>query len=298
MSPHIPPRDAIAVIAGMPRSGTTFLYHNLQKHPAVFVPYRKELEFFSYYHDKGPEWFLDHYRDMAPGQVGFDIAPKYFWLYPVIERLKAFNPDIRVILGVRDPVELALSWYAQYSTFNLSMPPFEDFVRHYTLTRLGREIHVSLADGHIPRMLDAYREAFGDNLLLYDYRLFRKNPLAVMQAIESFAGLDPWFSGDNFDNIVINASGRKNIKLLSWILSREYVITTIRTVFPERLIRQVKNRFDAMSTRPAKRETSFPPPERIESAERLLGDQRGKVLGCMDASGLMLGSGKPFAPGR
>ena len=199
-------KEKIIIIGGMPRSGTTFLYHNIQKHPAIYVPYRKELEFFNYYYDKGYDWYLDHFKDMKPGQVGFDIGPKYFLDAAVVDRIKKFNPDIKVILGIRNPVEFALSWYAQYSTFNLQMPPFEEFIKSYSLKRLDKVLQVHLDNDLIPRMIEEYRSAFGENLLMFNYNLFKKSPLAILQTIENFAGVDPYFNEDNFDNVVINGS--------------------------------------------------------------------------------------------
>ena len=237
-------KQSIIIIGGMPRSGTTFLYHNIQKHPSIFVPYRKELEFFNYYYDRGFDWYLDHFADMKENQAGFDIGPKYFLDKAVIERIKSFNPDIKVILGIRDPVEFALSWYAQYSTFNLSMPPFDEFIKSYSLTRLDKTIEVHLTDNLVPKMIEEYRNAFGGNLLMFSYSRFKKDPLSILKAIEAFAGVPAYFNDHNFDNVVINAASRKNIRIISYILSRERVITMLRVLFPPGLIRFIRSKFD------------------------------------------------------
>ena len=41
------------IVYGMPRTGTTYLYHALADHPQIYVPYRKESMFFSVNFDKG-----------------------------------------------------------------------------------------------------------------------------------------------------------------------------------------------------------------------------------------------------
>ncbi|MBN2757956.1 MAG: hypothetical protein JXR51_12320 [Bacteroidales bacterium] len=41
----------------MPRAGTTFMYHYLQKHPEVFLPYRKEIQYFDLNYSEGENWY-------------------------------------------------------------------------------------------------------------------------------------------------------------------------------------------------------------------------------------------------
>jgi hypothetical protein len=44
------------IIGGMARAGTKFLYNTLQKHSGLFLPYRKEINFFHYNFHKDPDW--------------------------------------------------------------------------------------------------------------------------------------------------------------------------------------------------------------------------------------------------
>ena len=75
------------VIAGMPRTGTTSLFHILGGHPEIFQPYRKEVGYFLFRHDRGPDWFRRVYRAMGPRQVGLDVVPEYFFSPCAIERI-------------------------------------------------------------------------------------------------------------------------------------------------------------------------------------------------------------------
>ena len=93
------------IIAGMPRGGATSLYHILNRHPALFVPYRKETAYFSYNYYKGERWYRGLFREMPPACFGLDVSPQYFMDPRSIERVKAFAPDTKVILAIRDPVD-------------------------------------------------------------------------------------------------------------------------------------------------------------------------------------------------
>jgi len=103
----------IAIVAGMPRSGTTSLYYFLGQHPSIFVPFLKETDFFSFNCDRGLEWYCDLFREMRAGQTGIDISPSYFYDPQAAVRIKAANKDAKVILAVRNPVEFVVSWYAR-----------------------------------------------------------------------------------------------------------------------------------------------------------------------------------------
>ena len=64
----------ICIVAGMPRSGPTFLYYTLQKHPSFFVPVRKEIDFFNLNYEKGREWYAKYFSSMPKEDIGFDIS--------------------------------------------------------------------------------------------------------------------------------------------------------------------------------------------------------------------------------
>ena len=66
------------VVAGMPRAGTTFMYYFMQQHPEIFAPVRKEVNYFSFFYDKGEEWYHNLFKEMKQEKYGMDISPVYF----------------------------------------------------------------------------------------------------------------------------------------------------------------------------------------------------------------------------
>ena len=92
-------RPKIFVVFGMPRTGTTYLYHALARHPRIFVPYRKESYFFSVNHGKGEDWFRSLYKGIGTDQIGADINPLYYLDADSIDRILAYDPNVKVILA-------------------------------------------------------------------------------------------------------------------------------------------------------------------------------------------------------
>jgi len=260
----------------------------------VVVPFRKELEFFSLSFHRGIPWYLDHFEGLdGGGTVGLDISPKYFWVDAVPSRMKSMNPDIRVVLGVRDPVEVALSLYVQQSNQRFRMPSFQQFLESFQVGRGHGTLTVRLKDGAILESLDRYRATFGGNLLLYSFDLMKEDPLLVIGAIERFLGLPEHFSEANFENVVINAAGRRNNRVVSWALSREFLIQGIRRVFPAGLVRRARGAVDRAVGR--RRYVSYEYPEEHESVAReVLGGQSAYVSRLLEGDPLQLGDGSPF----
>lgn len=244
------------IVAGMPRTATTFLYQRFQEHPAIFCPFRKETNYFSVNFHKGPEWYDQLYADMPDGQVGADVSPVYFLDEDAIDRICTHEPEAPVILGVRAASEWALSWYTQVLSNHIgAKPSFEEFVTGYRYKISGGEIRQDFRDGFVRRMVERYQDAFGDRLLLYHFRALRDDPLALINSIEDFVELSRFFSEDNLNNEIVNAGTRRNIGLVAHLLGREGFVEAVGRLVPRRIVQAARNLYVAASTskKPAKK---------------------------------------------
>jgi hypothetical protein len=294
----------IAVVAGMPRGGTTMLHHVFDGHPGVYSPFRKETSYFSFQYDRGPEWYASLYRHRRPGQLGFDISGNYILLEETIQRILDHDPDMKVVISVRDPAAVVVSLFRLMYNWDPRTPPLETFIEEYHY-RFGRHRRTfEFAGGLLTRNLAKFREALGDNLLLIDFRLYRQDLLGAVTAIEEFVGMEPHFSADNLDNRQINSSSRRNLPLVSRILSSDAVsAATYRfypetsRYFPDRLARRARKRFDRMRIRPAQAEsTPRITDEQRELARRTFARETELVDSLFADHPILLGSGRPYRP--
>ena len=293
----------IFIIPGMSRTGTTFLYHNLQKHPAIILPYRKETNYFGGNYHRGVDWYHDLYRGMAPTPLGGfispyyfgDISPYYFVQEETIQRISAYNPAAKVILAVREPAEWAISVYNQVSSYARRVPPFEQFIQGYRFRIAKTRVALQLAGGLVSRMIHNYRSAFGDNLLIYDFALFRRDPLFVLRVIEQFLGLEPYFEAGNFDDVVINAANRRNFKLLTSVLTNESLVSALGSAFSRKVIQRFRGWFDIFSScQPGDKERLPCTPEIRDAARQAFAADSDTVSALFAESEMQLGSGTPF----
>lgn len=107
------------IIAGVQKGGTTSLDGYLRQHPGIRMgKRRKETHFFdkkkptglsaidyAIYHTQ-----FDWSGDRAAVKIG-EATPIYTWWNGSLERIRQYNPDIKLIVLLRDPVERAWSHY-------------------------------------------------------------------------------------------------------------------------------------------------------------------------------------------
>ena len=122
------------IIGGAPRSGTNFLCHALDRHPAVYMakPYMPEPKVFM-----GPEqpWpvYAARYADLfapAGGRPALGEKTSYYLENEAACRLIARHlPDVRLLFVVREPVARAYSNYLWTTKNGLETLPFDEAVR-------------------------------------------------------------------------------------------------------------------------------------------------------------------------
>lgn len=202
------------VVAGMSRGGTTYLYHHLPRHPEIFGAARKELCYFGHNHHRGVQWLLEAYAGIGSARVALDVCGLYFFgAEDATRRILDFDPDARCVLVLRDPVEWVESVYEHYSTL-WDTPPLAQFMEGCVWRRDGRDVALSFEGGRVERAVDTFRAAFGANLLICDFRLLERNPVALLRSIEAFLGLPAFFDASHVDETRYNARGSRSAGLV------------------------------------------------------------------------------------
>lgn len=105
--------DFVAI--GPQRTGSSWLYEVLATHPQLCFPKGvKETFFFDLHWQKGLSWYEDHFRHWDGEQLRGEVAPTYFDENEIPARLHALNPQMRVLINLRNPADRALSLYRHH----------------------------------------------------------------------------------------------------------------------------------------------------------------------------------------
>ena len=106
------------MIVGAQKCGTTALAHFLSRHPEVGMADPKEAHLFDapdYSDGWCPKEIDERYRpsfEHCPGAtIRGEATPIYMFLPEVARELHRYNPDLKLIVLLRDPVERAISHY-------------------------------------------------------------------------------------------------------------------------------------------------------------------------------------------
>lgn len=112
MSALRPPPLVSFLVAGVQKGGTTALFDYLGDYGDIALPAEKELHFFD---DEGQDWShpdYDGYHAHFPevgGRPAGEATPIYTYWPRSPDRIFAYNPAMKLIVVLRDPVERAWS---------------------------------------------------------------------------------------------------------------------------------------------------------------------------------------------
>jgi hypothetical protein len=114
------------LIAGVQKAGTTALYDHLRAHPALEAPAQKELHFFD---DEARDWSQPDYAALHghfsdPARRWFEATPITLFWPGALARVRAYRPEMRLILLFRDPIARAYSQWCMESARGDERLPF------------------------------------------------------------------------------------------------------------------------------------------------------------------------------
>src|SRR6266513_3643187 len=106
------------IVAGAQKSGTTALHYFLAKHPNITMGDQQEIHFFDYDATFAAtvdyERLHKHYPLVASSTIAGDCTPTYLYFKPRVERIWNYNPKIKLLVLLRNPVERAFAhWNMQ-----------------------------------------------------------------------------------------------------------------------------------------------------------------------------------------
>src|SRR5438552_3764770 len=106
------------IVAGAQKSGTTALHYFLRKHPQIALPDRQEMHFFDddaiFSRPVDYDLLHRHFRPVARAGLAGEVTPSYLYWKPAMERIWNYNPQIKLVVLLRNPVDRAFAhWNMQ-----------------------------------------------------------------------------------------------------------------------------------------------------------------------------------------
>jgi len=107
---------------GAAKSGTTWLSDNLNKHPEIFIPERKELQYFNPTLSRMPgvenpdaskslDWYHDFFSPAKKQKLFGELSVEYLINSGTAKRIHEYNAAVKLILVLRYPPQQLFSLY-------------------------------------------------------------------------------------------------------------------------------------------------------------------------------------------
>jgi hypothetical protein len=221
------------LIGGAARSGTTWLYHLLARHPQVYMaaPVRPEPKYFlvDELYARGLDYYSATWFASAPaGCLAGEKTTYYLESAPARDRIHRDLPGVRLIFLLRDPVERAYSNYLWSKQNGLETEDFRTALRlegqrEAALPPSLRFVrpHAYFSRGLYADLLRPFLELFGRaNVLCLRFEDVRSRPAQLASRLSDFLGIAPWPEGATSLGVV-NESDKRNAAPLAPAPRRE-----------------------------------------------------------------------------
>lgn len=96
---------------GTSKAGSTWIYNLLLQHPCVYVVPGKGLHFFDNHYERGLEWYLSHFKPSNDKVIIAEVSHGYLYSKLACQRIAQLNPDAKLMVSLREPVDRAFSAY-------------------------------------------------------------------------------------------------------------------------------------------------------------------------------------------
>lgn len=229
------------MILGAMKSGTTTLSQILSNHPDVCFCQIKEPHYFS----KTSNWQknIEDYKALY-NPIGNQIcgeASTTYTFYPkfnknIWQSLYSFNPKLKFIYMMRDPVDRIVSQYMHNYLRGRTKESFEEVVSN-------QSSYINITRYFI--QIKPYIELFGrEQVLLLTFEEFIEYKKNSLNKIASFLGIDD-STFKNFDDVYANKSvsgSKRNVRTDDF--AKNTFIQTLKPLLPRSFIKKTGNIID------------------------------------------------------
>lgn len=239
------------LIIGAPRCGTTSLHDMLGQHPDIFMSAIKEPHFFAGLDFPFPDnEILKITKDPATYQALFAGADDklcgesstYYLADPDAPRnIHTYNPDMKLIAVLRNPIERAYSHYLVFDRHGKQPQSFYEMVDEQV--RSGGPLARNVVElGKYGSQLERYRQLFpAEQLLVLDFEELTRRPEAALTKILAFLQVDPSYAAQLAANKAKNTYQVPRNKLVAKVLGSKQLIRLGLRVLPRGFGNYVRN---------------------------------------------------------
>lgn len=207
---------------GASRSGSSWLSSCLAEHPEICFSTEKETHFFDDLHSyqKGPDYYESFFKCHSNNQIKGEFTPGYFTNHEVAERIYNHNPNVKIIVILRNPVERAYSEYL----YNVARELEKE--KTFASALAGRLSKRYINRGLYSKHLKQFYEIFpAEQILILDYADVSVRPAELLKEVYNFLGVNSEFISSKTKSVINTSNQGNRINHIPWLN------TVIRAIF-------------------------------------------------------------------
>ncbi len=201
------------ILAGAQKSGTTALHYFLSKHPDITMGDQQEMHFFDndamFVADLDYEQLHKHYPLLAPAKIAGDCTPSYIYHEPAAERIWKYNPQIKLLILLRNPVDRAFAHWNMQRFKGREPLDFFDAVREEQARIAGAPPTEARRFAYVDRgfygqqLARLFKFFPREQVKVVKFEEFKENQRETLASIFSFLGCKPLRSVRSKDRNVV-----------------------------------------------------------------------------------------------
>jgi hypothetical protein len=231
------------IVVGVAKAGTTSLHRYLEQHPQVYMYPGKGTNYFGYEDARDWKWAeegeppllrhfhvrsFDEYEASFAGASGEpaigEVSPQYFRCPTAAERIRERIPEAKLVASLRNPAERAFSGFLMRRRRGERVESAED-----ELTPGSSHVRESFYYTRMKRFFDAFPR---DQVKVYVFEEFKRDPAATMADLHGFIGVDAGFVPDTTPQY--NPANLPRSRFLNRLFYNPRTIRAAKAVLPSR----------------------------------------------------------------
>ena len=217
------------LVISPPRTASTWLATNLDCHPDVFVPEKKEIHYFNnFWRTMDINWYLQHFKNTQKLKKG-EATPSYSILpLQMIWFIKSIAPNMKIVFIMREPVERAWSEIKHNHAEGLGYfgllrdRKFIDIPEEYLVEGLTLNNFI-LAHSDYMGCINRWLSVFSrDQIYIGFYENMVKNPRKMLGEVFAFLGVTEevnWQGFRSHEKINVGLEARIPSQLKAFLVS-------------------------------------------------------------------------------
>ena len=232
-------------IVGAPKAGTTSLYFYLQQHPDVCMSKIKEPNYFTakevvkLYYDVSPvnneDWYHSIFTEPTRKVVG-EGSVSYLFYPKVAQKIYQYNPEARILIILRNPVQRAFSHYLMDCRLGLCDISLEEILENPSKYPHFYQQFIELGMYH--QQIKRYIDVFGQSqvkVLFYDD--LKSETSIFIDQVFSFLAL----KSVDINMVVKNKFKQHSSTIVAKLYQFKWLRYYINRFFPKKMLLMIKS---------------------------------------------------------